>query len=343
LKRIVPILILLQALVCFGEDRELSSLLEELDAYMEWNPLREIGVILVDKDRVAFKIGVPVALINYREKIDIDSPIRRDGAIYFSQEAVNAIREALIKSRFQGKDEGFRVSTILIDPGHGGKDPGSVDETIVKGKKTQILEKDVVLSISKQLAGLLSVEYTDKKILSTRSADTYPSLEDRAEMANSLLGKTTDSILYISIHANRVVNTAASGFEVWYLPPKYKRTLLDEGNVGKENLDILPILNMMLEEEISVESVILAREILTGIDRRIGKLTLNRGLKEESFYVVRNAKMPAVLVEVGFLSNPDESARLSDAAYLKSIAEGIYDGVRSFIGRFEHEGSSGAR
>jgi N-acetylmuramoyl-L-alanine amidase len=334
-KRALFLFLALGALACYAEEYELSSLLEELDAYLEWNSLREIGVILVDRDRVTFKPGVPAVIVNYLEKVSIDPPVRRNGGIYFTESAVAAIREALIRSRFQGKEEGFRVAMILIDPGHGGKDPGSVDDVIVNGKKVRILEKDVVLAVSRRLAALLSAEYPDKKILSTRSADTYPSLEERAEMGNSLLGKTTDSILYIAIHANRALNTGAKGFEIWYLPPEYKRNLLDEGNVGDENLDILPILNMMLEEEIAVESVILAREILAGMDARIGKLTVNRGLKEESFYVVRNAKMPAVLVEVGFLSNPEEGARLADEAYLKDVAEGIYDGIKSFIDRFE--------
>ncbi len=337
MRRIVSILLIAVAIPCLAEDRELSTLLEELDAYMEWNSLREIGVILADRDRIAFKLGFPAALVNYREKITIDPPVRRDGAIYFTAAAVGTIREALERSRFQGRGEGFRVSTILIDPGHGGKDPGSVDEVVINGKKRPIFEKDVVLSISKKLLSLLSAEYADKKILSTRSSDTFPTLEERADSANSLLTKTSDSILYIAIHANRAFNTAATGFDVFYLPPEYKRTLLDEENVGKENLDLLPILNMMREEEISVESIVLAREILSGIDAKVGKLTVNRGLKEEDFYVVRNAKMPAVLVEVGFLSNPEEAVRLTDEAYLIKIAEGIYDGIKSFISKFEQE------
>jgi hypothetical protein len=65
LRRLSAVLLFAVSLACFGQEREVSSLLDALDAYLEWNPLREVGVILVDKDRVAFKIGVPVALINY--------------------------------------------------------------------------------------------------------------------------------------------------------------------------------------------------------------------------------------------------------------------------------------
>ncbi len=344
LRALAILLLILPAVVCLSEDREISSVLDELDATLEWNPLREIGVILIGGDRVAFKVGFPLALVNYDQKVDIDAPLRRDGGITFTADAVRVIKEALIRSRFQRTKEGFRVSTILIDPGHGGEDPGSVDEIVRSGKKIQIREKDVVLSISQELSGRLEGQYPDKKILFTRSTDEYVSLEKRTDMANALLAKTPDVILYVSIHANRTAfNAKASGFEVWYLPPEYKRTLLDEKSTGKENLDILPILNSMLEEEISVESIILGRAILEGIDAKVGKLTANRGLKEESWYVVRNANMPAVLVEVGFLSNPEEAGRLSDPAYLKDIAEGIYNGIQSFISNFEATGSPGAR
>jgi N-acetylmuramoyl-L-alanine amidase len=340
LKAVPFVVFLLVSRTAFPADLELSSVLEDLDAYLEWNPLREIGVILIGNDRVAFKLGIPIALVNYEEKVNIDPPVRKDGAIYLTEASITAIREALIRSRFSRKEEGFRVSTILIDPGHGGEDPGSVDEISIGDKKEQIREKDVVLTIFHDLSGMLAKAFPDKKILSTRSSDEYVSLEKRADMANALLEKTTDSILYISIHTNRTAfNNKASGFEVWYLPPEYKRTLLDEKNAGKEYLDILPILNSMLEEEISVESIVLAQEILAGINAKVGSLTVNRGLKEESWYVVRNTKMPAVLIEVGFLSNPEEAKRLADDAYLKDLAEGIYNGIRSFIARFEHSGS----
>jgi N-acetylmuramoyl-L-alanine amidase len=342
--RAVLLLTVLSAGALWAGDLELSVFLTELGAGLEWNGPREIGVIIADADRVTFKVGVPYVLVDYAEKVAIDPPFRRDGAVYLSESAAEAIRGALVRARFARKMEGFRVSTILIDPGHGGEDPGSVDTVEQGGKSVPIREKDVVLSIGLELGRLLKEAYPDKEVLFTRSTDVYITLEKRAETANALLARTADSVLYLSVHANRTAfNSRASGFEVWYLPPQYRRTLLDEKAAGKENQDILPILNSMLEEEITVESVVLAREILTGIDSSVGRLTTNRGLKEESWYVVRNAKMPAVLVEVGFLSNPDEAARLADPAYLKDLAEGMYSGVNSFITRFERTGSSRAR
>jgi N-acetylmuramoyl-L-alanine amidase len=198
--------------------------------------------------------------------------------------------------------------------------------------------------VARFLSGLLKEGFPDKEVVLTRTDDTFVSLEDRVVIANGLLEKTKDTILYVSIHANTSpFNKTASGFEVWCLPPAYKRTLLDAKAAGKENQDILPILNSMLEEEISVESTVLAREILAGLDRRIGDQTENRGMRQNDWYVVRNARMPAVLTEVGFVSYPEEAARLADESYLKNVAQGMYDGIRAFISRFEQYGSADAR
>src|SRR5208337_1221653 len=141
-----------------------------------------------------------------------------------------------------------------------------------------------------------------------------------------------DTVLYLSIHANTSpFNKTASGFEVWCLPPAYERTLVDEKAAGKENLDILPILNSMREEEISLESTILAQNILSGLDASIGQKSADRGLRQNDWYVVRNARMPAVLTEVGFVSNAEEAPHLADPAYLNEVALGMYSGVKAFI------------
>lgn len=324
-----------------AQDEAIGSVLNELDGYLEWDPVLETGVILIAQDRVAFKPGFPMAVLNYQTRITIDPPVRRDGDIYFTQQAVSAIRDALVKANMPKEGPSFRVSTIVIDPGHGGADPGSVDEIDQDGKKVPIREKDITLSVASDLVELLKAGFADRKVVMTRTTDTTMELEDRTKLANSLLSETTDCVLFISVHANRNFNTKASGFEAWCLPPDYKRTLVDPNSTSKENQDILPILNSMQEEEVSVESIILAKDILKGLDDHVGQQTPDRGLKQEDWFVVRNSKMPAVLVEVGFISNPDEGKRLTDEAYLKDIAEGIYDGIRSFISTFEQGGSPG--
>jgi N-acetylmuramoyl-L-alanine amidase len=348
-----PFLLVLLLLLILGpagiprlsaQERELLALVTELGGSLEWDPLRGLGVIAAGDDRIALQVGVPFVVVDYAVKVDIDPPVMRDGAIFLSAAAVQAVSDAVGRQRLARALERLRVGSVLIDPGHGGKDPGAVGKYPQGKTSVEVREKDVVLAVSKALGRRLAEEYPDKQVLYTRGDDTYISLEDRAAMANALLARTSDTVLYISVHANSTMNRASkpTGFEVWYLPPEYKRNLLEGGNGGVDE-EMIPILNSMLEEEITVESIVLARDILAGLQVSVGGLSPSRGLKEESWYVVRNTKMPAVLIEVGFISTPEEAARLAQPAYLNDVAEGIYSGVRAFISRFERGGSPRAQ
>ena len=148
--------------------------------------------------------------------------------------------------------------TIVIDPGHGGKDPGAV----YAGYK----EKDIVLPIALYLGGFLS---NMANCVYTRTADVYVPLRDRVFIANSMKAD-----MFISIHVNASPKHNARGEEIWIYPG-------------------------------SVESAKLADSIATYIDEIVpGKF---RGVKEGNFYVLRKTKMPAVLIEVGFIDNPETS------------------------------------
>lgn len=327
-----------------AQEKNILSLTSDLGAVLEWDPLRDAGVISFGDDRIAVAVGADSALINYRLKVQIDAPVRRNGAVWLTTAAVGAIGDAVQKDRLAHAGEHLRVQYILLDPGHGGKDSGAVGSVAAGKKMVPLMEKDITLSVGRSLAALLKEGFPDKEVILTRNDDTFVSLEDRVVIANGLLEKTKDTILYVSIHANTSpFNKTASGFEVWCLPPSYERTLVDEKAAGKENLDILPILNSMREEEISLESTILAQNILSGLDASIGQKSGNRGLRQNDWYVVRNARMPAVLTEVGFVSNAEEAPRLADPAYLNEVAQGMYSGVKAFIQGFERSGSGGAR
>jgi N-acetylmuramoyl-L-alanine amidase len=331
------------SLAAFAQEKDLLSIVGELGAGLEWDPMRDRGVISLGEDRISLGVGLPLAIINYRIAVAIPAPTRRNGAIMLSADAMATISKAVQQDRLAKATGHLRIATVLIDPGHGGEDPGATG-TYADGKRTvTIREKDVVLKIGLMLSQMLRKALPDKEILLTRSDDTYVTLEKRAEMANTLLEKTKDTMLYISLHANSTFNklSDAKGFEVWYLPPEYKRTLLEGEDASTREL--VPILNSMLEEEISVESIVLAKEILSGLDAFVGDLTVDRGLRQEPWYVVRNTKMPAVLVEVGFMSSSEEAAHLATDSYLKDIADGLYTGIRSFITRFERYESAGVQ
>jgi N-acetylmuramoyl-L-alanine amidase len=164
------------------------------------------------------------------------------------------------------------------------------------------------------------------------------SLEQRTDVANSLITETEDAVIFISIHANASLNKKARGYEVWYLPDEYRRELISPDSLTRDSRELAPILNSMREEEYTRESVFLAQSIVDHFERRVGDRSVNRGIREESWFVVRNAKMPAVLVELGFLTNDEEAALLAETGYLRTLAEAIYSAVAGFVIRFEGGG-----
>jgi N-acetylmuramoyl-L-alanine amidase len=342
--RRIPILalFLLVALALAAADRDLLDRLEKVDATCEWDPLREAGVILVGTDRIAFQVGTPFVLLNYFERLDIPAPRREGGRVFFAEEAVAAVSAAVVRMRSEAPEESLRIGAIVIDPGHGGIDPGGVGSRTLNGKNVDLFEKDIVLKLALMVGERLRAVFPTKSVVFTRTDDTKIPLEDRSAMANALQEEIGDAVLYVSIHANANPRSKATGFEVWYLPPSFRRTLVQPEDTGSDPA-LSKIVNSMLEEEISMESVVLAREILRGLDEQIGTRSPNRSLKEEAWAVVRNSRMPAVLVEVGYVTNPGEAALLSDPAYLQDIAEGLYNGIVAFVARFERAGSSGDR
>ena len=227
----------------------------------------------------------------------------------------------------------YSIGAILIDPGHGGKDPGASATFTIKGKKTTVVEKDINLRVGLKLFDMLSKAYPKKRIMMTRSTDKYLSLEERTDIANSVKLGENEAVLYLSVHVNASLDKGATGFEVWYLSPGYRRQVIDSKSA--EDKSLLTILNSMMEEEYTTESILMAKFIEDGINAQVGPQSPRRGIKEEEWFVVRNAKMPSVLVEMGFLSNEQEAALLSDDEYLKKMALGIYNGLGAFITHFE--------
>ncbi|MBQ9539713.1 MAG: N-acetylmuramoyl-L-alanine amidase, partial [Treponema sp.] len=241
----------------------------------------------------------------------------------------------LSPSAGQSSEDGraFSIGAILIDPGHGGKDPGASATFTVKGKKVSVVEKNINLKIALKLYDMLTKAYPKKRILMTRNTDKYLSLEERTDIANSVKLGENEAVLYLSVHVNASLDKSATGFEVWYLSPGYRRQVIDGST--SEDKSLLTILNSMMEEEYTTESILMAKFIEDGINAQVGSLSPRRGIKEEEWFVVRNAKMPSVLVETGFLSNEQEAALLSDDDYLKKLSLGIYNGLGAFITHFE--------
>ncbi len=318
-----------------GQPLDLQSLMDEWQATLRWDALTETGTIVLGRGTphgaVVFQPGSPWILLNYRELLYGQGLRRQDGRLLVPAETAAAIRDFFRRESQQQA----RVATILIDPGHGGKDTGAVGTITAGGKARPLQEKDVVLKVGQRLRERLAGRYPDKRILMSRSDDTYIRLEERTELANGIGLRPNEAIIFLSIHANASLNRKVRGYEVWYLPPDYRRDLIDPKSLEADNREIAPILNVLLEEEFSIESVKLARQVLAGLDREVGAQSENRGIKAESWFVVRNARMPSVLIELGFVTHPEEAALLEQEQYLKKLVDAIYTGVDAFVADFE--------
>ncbi len=310
-------------------DISVSSLATSLGATIEYDPLTRTGAFIKNGQSARFGTDIPYVLFDWNIVKDVPAPYEKQGTILVKKEFVDALKN--FYSPKPSSSVKYSIKAIVIDPGHGGKDPGAIGE--FEGFKLQ--EKDVNLAIAHRLADLLRLRYPDRTILLTRTDDTYPSLEDRVDMANNVKLGVTDAVIYVSIHSNASFNKNTRGYEVWYLNPNYRRTVVDEKTAQEKGQDIAPIINTMLEEEFTTESVILAQKVYQRLGSMIGNKSPPRGIRAEEWFVVRNAKMPSILIEVGFVTNKAEAELLSQAAYLRRIADAIYNGVCDFIEHFE--------
>lgn len=223
------------------------------------------------------------------------------------------------------KPDKILINAIVIDAGHGGKDAGAF--------RGSLLEKNVTLTVAKKINDLLKKKIPDKKIILTRDSDVFLSLDKRSEIANNVSIKYGASI-FVSIHVNASKSPRAYGFETWYIVDSYKRNVIEKDKVSHDK-DISSILNSMINEELYEESKIFAMKVQNALDKKIGNETLNRGVKENVYFVVKNSFMPAILVELGFLSNKREANQLTNEAYLNKLATGIVNGIGDFINEYE--------
>jgi len=253
---------------------------------------------------------------------------------YFKKpgQAKGTKREEGILFKFFPTQPRERNLLIVLDPGHGGKDPGAVG-------KLGTREKDLNLAIAKKLAQRL--ERAGYRVLLTREKDEFVSLKERVDFANK-----NKADIFISIHNNASrENPRAVGFETYFLAEG--RTDLERAQALKENevLKLEENSNPFLNDELSLilsdlaqteflkESEELACAIQDAADAYLG--LANRGVKQAGFYVLRGALMPAVLVEGGFLTNRREEKLLRQEKTQEKIAEAIFRGVKNFLLSYE--------
>ena len=285
-----------------------------------WDSLSESGMLEKNDHHLSFKSGDGLVILDGVKMMITDAPELKDNTIFVSKKFIDDS-----ETFFSQKSElPFKVGAILIDAGHGGKDPGALKTYKINGKNVTIREKDITLRVAKMLGEKLRSAYPNKQIILTRDNDVFLSLGERTDIANGVKVGENEAVLFISVHVNSSLNKNSSGYEVWYLSPGYRRTVLDKSSM-EDDTSLFPILNSMMEEEYTTESIMIAKFIMDGLQGQIGKESSARGIKAEEWFVVK----------LGFVSNEKEALLLNDDKYLKKATLGIYNGIAAFITHFE--------
>jgi N-acetylmuramoyl-L-alanine amidase len=230
---------------------------------------------------------------------------------------------------------GEALRRIVLDAGHGGHDPGAVGPGGLQ-------EKDVVLDLTKRVARLVE-EGVGIKVALTRTGDHFVPLRERTQFANKERAQ-----LFVSIHANAHRSSGFEGVETYFLSSEAtdnearQVAALENGVVQLETsssrakMDILKtILWDLAQSEFQEESSQLAETVQDSVTRSLR--IPNRGVKQAGFYVLGGAAMPAILVEVGFVTNRKEERRLMDSQYRERVARAIYAGIAEYKRRYDQK------
>jgi N-acetylmuramoyl-L-alanine amidase len=233
-----------------------------------------------------------------------------------------------VESKRPTTDSG-RIRTIVIDAGHGGKDPGAIGPNGLK-------EKDVALSIAKRLKAKLESKM-NCKVLLTRTTDKFLELDERTMFANSV-----NADLFVSVHLNASRDRKARGVETYFLSPARSKGEL--ATAARENMmalgsqdevenDLAYIMSDLSSTQKVNDSAVLAGSVQHSVTAGLRHANLpvkDKGVKQAMFYVLWRASMPSVLVETGFISNREDERRFRNPAYLDSVAESIAGGLASY-------------
>lgn len=238
------------------------------------------------------------------------------------------------------------ITAIIIDAGHGGKDPGSIGINKIK-------EKDIVLSFSLELKEELKKILPNVDIVLTRDKDTYPTLQERYKIANTAAKIETDkpeNALFISVHANASLSPKAKGFEAYFITAQesseYARAVsmlenralvkFDKIDASKyeENSSQLTH-NYMLVEQHQKESRLLAQSIVDEVYKVSGVSKRNKPVQNALFYVLKGSIMPSTLIEIGFITNEEDAKFMNTKETRIKMVKATALGIKKFIKEFE--------
>lgn len=262
-------------------------------------------------------------------KVFYNPPTRE---IWVSLPAEHIDRERIEKA-LQAERQRWRLDTVVIDPGHGGRDPGAIGPRGVR-------EKDVVLAIARHLRKLLE-KRSDVRVVMTRESDVFVPLNERTAIANREQGK-----LFISLHANSNRSPRVTGATTYFLGPAKTEEALEvaarensaihyEGSTAayEELTNEKFILLAMAQNSFNHESQDLAALVQQELSDRTG--LRDRGVKQAGYYVLVGASMPNILVELAFISNRQEERLLASRSFQRKAAEALCESILRFKAKYD--------
>ncbi len=308
----------------------LVSLCDLRGVDMQYDALLRTAYLSKDAKHVNLRAGDTLVLVN-DNIMHLNSPIDiYQGTIVVPRQFKEQIFDVLFKApalahRRVGAGK-IKLSKVVIDPGHGGNDPGAIG-------RSGLREKDVNLDIARKLSNFLKEEGVQTVL--TRSSDRFIPLSTRVNIANK-----SGADLFISIHSNANRSRSLSGFEVYYVAPSVsdsKRAAFTARNAplnlknavfASNSPDLRAIVWDMIYTNSRAESIELSHSLCRLMDSCIDANIL--GVKGARFQVLKGVRMPGVLIEIGFVSNLNEERLLKTSAYRQKLAEGILEGIRDY-------------
>jgi N-acetylmuramoyl-L-alanine amidase len=222
---------------------------------------------------------------------------------------------------------GLKIGRIVIDPGHGGHDTGTIGPT-------GLMEKDLCLDVALRLGKIIQQRLPGADVVYTRADDTFIPLEERTNIANQ-----AKADLFISIHANSSRDHAARGIETYYLNMKGSAEAMEvaarENATAEQGVhELQDLVKKIAQTEKIEESKEFAEDIQDSLAKRVqksSKTVKDRGVRKAPFVVLIGADMPSILTEISFLSNPADEKLLKQPEQRQKVAEGLYQGVASYL------------
>lgn len=211
------------------------------------------------------------------------------------------------------------ISLVIIDAGHGGKDPGAVSGGVN--------EKDITLAIATYLDEAL--EAKGLNTLMTRDSDVFLELQERCDIANGAAFDLTGYPVFISIHANSAASRDASGFEIYTRAVSRNAAFISSATSDELILKYSSYTNAQLNNYANIVNASLAASVVDKVEKAFPSQRM-RGIKEGDLWVVNATWMPSMLIEVGFITNSEERSNLSSPAWQKRMAEAIADAIANF-------------